>query len=893
MAGQHTGNAHLVLAIVATALFWNGAALADDSAVAFDIEAQELGSALREFALQSGTEILFVEADVQGKSARRISGNYAPNDALELLLADSRLDYRISALDTVLVGTTAEIEGGESEAGNATGGWSTRTPALMAQTGIESEGTSDRDQAPTDKERPAPMDHVVVTGTRIRGGDSPTPVIAINAEDIKVEGFTDLGQVIRSVPQNFAGGQNPGVLSGNLAGAGNANQNITGGSSLNLRGLGADATLTLLNGRRMTYGGFTQSVDISAIPVEAVERIEIVADGASAIYGSDAVGGVGNVILKREYQGVTAGARFGRATQGGLNTVEYNVTAGADWQSGGLIATYKDATVDPIYSRQRSYTEQLVDPSTIYPGSDLRGGLISAHHVLGNFGELQLVALRSERDQLHLYNWSGRNSRVTPGTTTTLVSPSLDVWLANDWTLSIGATSGKDRHDQYRLETVIETSAATVTDVCYCNESRSYDLGAEGPVFPLPAGDARLAVGAGYRWNDFRIFDHVAEATTLRGSESARFAYAEVNLPLAEPYQGIAGVQRMRLTVAARHEDYSTFGGVTTPKLGLIYGPNADLTLKASWGKSFKAPTLFERNYAANAWLFPPVFFGGAGYPDDASVLILDGGNRNLSPERATTRSLSIAYHPVALPGLEAELSWFQVDYRNRVIQPIVNSSQALSDPVYAPFVHYTPTPQEQADVIDGAEGFNNFTGAPYDPDNVAAIIFTQYANVARQDIQGIDLSAAYHLEIGDGTLTLRGSASWLDSTQETLPTQPAHDLAGMLFNPPRVSTRAGASWRQGEFTASVFSNYRGGVINRVDGVKSASFTTFDATLRYATGNRGDAWSGLEFVLSVDNVLDRDPPLYEVREPIYIAPYDSTNYSAIGRFINLSVAKHW
>src|SRR3546814_4884671 len=94
-------------------------------------------------------------------------------------------------------------------------------------------------------------DLITVTGTRIRGGTSPSPVIKIGSERIQEEGFTDLGEVIRSVPQNFAGGQNPGVSSGGFSGAGIANQNVTGGSSLNLRGLGPDATLTLLNGRRM------------------------------------------------------------------------------------------------------------------------------------------------------------------------------------------------------------------------------------------------------------------------------------------------------------------------------------------------------------------------------------------------------------------------------------------------------------------------------------------------------------------------------------------------------------------------------------------------------------------------------------------------------------------
>lgn len=95
------------------------------------------------------------------------------------------------------------------------------------------------------------LESIEVTGTRIKGGAVPSPVISISAARIQEEDFSDLGEVIRSVPQNFSGGQNPGVLSGNLAGAGNANQNMTGGASLNLRGLGADATLTLLNGRRL------------------------------------------------------------------------------------------------------------------------------------------------------------------------------------------------------------------------------------------------------------------------------------------------------------------------------------------------------------------------------------------------------------------------------------------------------------------------------------------------------------------------------------------------------------------------------------------------------------------------------------------------------------------
>src|SRR3546814_5063944 len=112
----------------------------------------------------------------------------------------------------------------------------------------------------------------------------------ITQEDMRLAGHNDLGDVMRALPQNFSGGQNPGVLIG--AGGVVANQNITGGSSLNLRGLGPDATLTLLNGARLAYDGFTQATDVAVIPVAAIDRMEVLLDGASALYGSDAVGGV-------------------------------------------------------------------------------------------------------------------------------------------------------------------------------------------------------------------------------------------------------------------------------------------------------------------------------------------------------------------------------------------------------------------------------------------------------------------------------------------------------------------------------------------------------------------------------------------------------------------------
>ncbi|WP_210412753.1 TonB-dependent receptor plug domain-containing protein [Luteimonas granuli] len=765
-----------------------------------------------------------------------------------------------------------------------------------AQTAAVDREVAEDPPAETDVDAGAPpveLETVQVTGTRVKGGTVPSPVVVLDAERIREEGFHDLGEVVRSIPQNFTGGQNPGVTSGNLAGAGLANQNITGGSSLNLRGLGPDATLTLLNGRRMAYGTAVQAVDISAIPVEAVSRVEIVADGASAIYGSDAVAGVGNVVLKREYEGVTLGARYGAATEGGLGTREYTATAGTTWGSGGLIATYKSASVDPIRAADRDYTARLVPPTSIYPGSELGSALLSLHQSIGSRVEFTLDALRTRREQSYDFFLLGMNTHATPRTTTSFVAPAIEVFLANDWSLSAGAALGRDRHRQYQVRQNLGNGASVLQlDECYCNESRVYEMSAEGPVASLAAGEARIAVGVGYRNNEFTQFNHITARPATHGSDGSRFAYAELDVPLVSTANARAGIERLAMTAAVRGEDYDTFGSVTTPKLGLIYGPTGDVTFRASTGRSFKAPTLFERNYMSFVQLEAPPYFGGTGFPADASAMYFGGGNPDLEAERARTWSASMAFHPRALPGFEAELSWFHIDFTNRVKQPITVASQALRDPVYRQFITDAPSAEMQQRAIELADGFYNRTGLPYDPAKVVALIDGRNLNASRQTARGVDLSGSWRFTAGAGELTLRGAASWMESTEQMRAGESHRDLAGTLFNPPKLRARAGAVWDLGGFTASTFANYSDGVTDTAADRKGGSFTTLDMTLRYAIGRRNEAGAGMQFELTAQNLFNRAPPLFTPLRD-YAPPYDSTNYSPVGRYLSLSVSRQF
>jgi len=228
------------------------------------------------------------------------------------------------------------------------------------------------------------------------------------------------------------------------------------------------------------------------------------------------------------------------------------------------------------------------------------------------------------------------------------------------------------------------------------------------------------------------------------------------------------------------------------------------------------------------------------------------------------------------------------------VVVPL-NYQQALSDPAYADFVVRSPTPEQiQSLLAVYDDSFYNLAGGTYDPSKVVAIIRDQYVNAARQRIKGLDLSGSYRFDLGSSQLTVRGSASWLDSAQTISTGQPEQTLAGTVFNPSRIKGRVGAVWASGGLTASGFVNYTGGVTNRFAPVKekTSSFTTLDATIDYDTGEHAGAFSGLTLGLSVQNLLNRAPPLYTAAVATYV-PYDATNYSAIGRLVSVSVSKHW
>jgi iron complex outermembrane recepter protein len=251
------------------------------------------------------------------------------------------------------------------------------------------------------------LDELVVTGTAIRGLNAETslPVQVVKAEDIARTGVTNTEDLFRMITAASAAGstqtaQNTGTQTGAL-------------SAISLRGLGSGRTLVLVNGRRAAvYGGGPigangDSVDISTIPIAAIERVEILKDGASALYGSDAIAGVVNFILKSDYQGLEVNAMAGTPTRDGGGTTEntsvlggfgdlktdrYNVTLSAffDHQSPILGASRPFASrYNPEFGNDD--TSSFAFPANVTLPTHATGpGTITANPLAGNCGPASL-----------------------------------------------------------------------------------------------------------------------------------------------------------------------------------------------------------------------------------------------------------------------------------------------------------------------------------------------------------------------------------------------------------------------------------------------------------------------------------------------------------------------
>ena len=347
-----TLRAYAIPAVAMTALSFGaaGASAQDAEVLKLDIEPQQAGPALMELASSSGVQIMLPDqagADVEVKGLR---GEYKLEEALAALLTDTGLAYEFTSENVVLVQQSQQSEE------------------------LQEVEAADDSAATEDEDEPIELEKQVVTGSRLEGGDPSARIYSYTAEDIAVRGVSTLEDFFRTLPWTYPSITTQTNTSLHYQGSDQEDEYIELGlgiSTVNLRNMGSANTLVLLNGRRVAGTGEEDDfANILTIPLSAIERVDIQLDGASAVYGSDAIGGVVNFVTKRNYKGLAIDYR-NEFSSTDADQTKASVTGGYAWGSGNVTAILSRDTSDPITNNKTGLTTLDFRP-LLGPEFDLR-----------------------------------------------------------------------------------------------------------------------------------------------------------------------------------------------------------------------------------------------------------------------------------------------------------------------------------------------------------------------------------------------------------------------------------------------------------------------------------------------------------------------------------------
>ncbi|HEL4257370.1 TPA: TonB-dependent receptor [Stenotrophomonas maltophilia] len=765
---------------------------------------------------------------------------------------------------------------------------------IGAQAQAQNAGTDD--DAPT-----ATLDKVLVIGSNIRDavGGGASPVIVIDREAIDRTGVASLQQLFEKLPQNFGGGAN-GANVANLGVDRDTGNNFGQGTAINLRGLGTGTTLTLVNGHRVTSSNRYQYVDVSLIPLSAVERVEILTDGASAIYGTDAVGGVVNIILRQDFTGYESSLRYGTVTTGNMDEYQVSQSAGWAWDRGRVLASYEFLKQGNLPATDKDFSRNVtVRPYDLYPGSKRHSLYVDGVQELSDVLTLNLTGSFAKREMDTTISGTADETRLFPHTQQFDVFAGLTLELPRQWQARLDAGFGRNEVS-YERTTITGSTVSTAPPTDTNSESRYLDVVADGEVLSLPAGPVRAAVGVGYRRDGYELLDHRGLEKPLDLQRTIRSAFAELNIPLLKE---MPGVRSLSLTAAARYDDYSDFGSTLNPKLGLLWEAAEGLSFRTSYGRSYRAPVYQDMQ------LNNTVVVANVPNPNAANgstvLMMLSNGNPDLGPERAKTWTGGFSFAPPSVPGLTVDANYYHIDYADRIGSGFGGSFPSLflqSTAPYADILTVDPSQQQiqQARQL-GVSGLGLFVSrvGPYalpaglDETSSQVILDNRFRNNAYTSQRGVDLNASYRVDVGQTRIAMNLAGQYiLESTRRVTSTSPELDAVNAVYYPVDLKLRGGLTLDRGQAAGGVFVNY-------VDSYRDpaniahphvSSWTTVDLNLKYHFGAPAGDHEGTSLALNVQNLLDRDPPF--IINSINTG-YDPTNATALGRFLSVTLTHRW
>ncbi len=696
------------------------------------------------------------------------------------------------------------------------------------------------------------LDEVIVTGSRASGvtaANSAAPVQIITPEALQAASgnsdlMTALSKLLPSLTMQPFG-------------------NDMAGQTLQakLRGLSCNDVLVLVDGKRRhttanieldsgPYQGCA-GVDLDFIPIDAIDHIEVLTDGAAAQYGSDAIAGVINIILKKNYTGGNLSATYGGYMDGGGDTAD--VMANAGFQP--IDNSYFNVTAEDHHhgsSNRSAIDERVINPANLdtYPDSnmtevagypylgaeegdgqyDLKLFAVNAGFNFDDGTQFYTNATYGDKDaqSFQKYRLPNKVAYTDPTTgVTTYPFPfgftPLEASEENDysvtagvkgllaaWNWDLSSAYGRDQFDAYTLNSAnsgIYNSTGDPTPLNYydgymqtsqwtsnLDVNRNFDVGLAGPL--------NVAYGYEFRRESYGIGAGIPISYLDGGAQSypgftptdAGIHYRSVDAIYvdlaAEP------IDKLQVDAAGRFEHYSDFGSATVGKLTARYDFTQQFALRGTVSSGFRAPTLAEEYYSSTNVIINQAYVQLP--PDSAGGKLVGLGN-GLQPEHSVNLSVGMVWRP--LPAMIATLDLYHITITNRIVDTgdlygTLNGVVQPAGPAINAAIEANGNQLDPSVVASGTTGINIF------------------ANGIDTSTQGADLLFSFPTEYNFGEVDWSVGATFNQTEVTKVPTTPL-ELAGQpLYNAtaisdltdasPRYVINLGALWKVSKLTVNL-----------------------------------------------------------------------------------------
>jgi iron complex outermembrane recepter protein len=912
---------------------------AADRKVELAIEQQSLADALNDWAKQTGLQLVSSSSEMMNTTlAPTIKGEYTPKGALEELLKGTSLTYEwvgeraVAIREKPLVLPAAlQSSGTEHDRSSLRIAKLTDGPAQVQRFAANQptptgESAATRASGDTDSAVTQEVEEVVVTGTHIRGVKPTSQVITIDRTEIEAAGFTRVEDVTARLPQNF------GEISygGRLATEGGSTlskQNEDRAASVNLRGLGAQSTLTLLDGVRQAGSIGGRVFDISMLPLSMIERVDVVTGGHAAIYGADAVAGVVNFVPRKSFSGFQMEGSYGTAEEGG-ERLQAGLIGGVDHGSSGFAVGYDYSQEWPFELGDVGQLTKQFSPLTGYtttalqaqPDAHKHSAFLVGHWEINDSVNLSGNALYSDKefeleDRFQYPDAPSESfTRSTNPSQLLSASAAADIQIPDGWLLTLNASHSETKYKQDSLAFLDLGFFSFTQDFERTDEARITSASAtvNGDLFELAGAPVRTALGIERR-NESYSAEQMSLGAPVPGAaadedRTVQSVFVEFAVPLIAKGRN-SNAQSLELSLAARYDDYSDFGDTTNPLVGLLWDWGNGVAVRGGFAKAFRAPALAELALSEGSLLIDAA--DPAAPSGVTPLLIRSGNNADLEGEKAETWNVGLDLHPAFLPGTSISISYFDVKYDDRIEVPAANFADRFSalesESLYPGLISRSPDLNSVDALIATSltsQGFFSLSAMPFDPTSQSvADVFPNIAvfdnrthNIAVEHANGVDLLFQHVTPVGSGQFNIGANASYIiDHDRNITTSSPALDLLNQAGKPVDFRARINLGWSNETAGVAAYVNYIDSYEDPTPEprVKIDSWTTVDLTLHLDCERLfpSSALRGLVTTLSIFNAFDSKPPRYISSS--YGALYDAANADPFGRFVSLRAVQRW